>query len=293
MLDLRTIARALGGEIVGGGVVAPGPGHSAKDRSLSVKPSANSPDGFVLFSHAGDDWRLCRDFVRQALGLPRDGWKTEKPLRIASVCHRPAEIGQREDEKERTAQALKIWNGSRDLRGTLGEVYLRSRGLDLPDQIAAEQFLRWNPELNALIGLFRDVWDARPKAITRIFLTREGRKLKRAFLGPVGSAAVCVDAHGDIMDTLTIGEGVETCLAARQMGFQGVWALGSATGIQALRLLPGVRTLIVLAEYDGGANAHAVSEVSARWRADGRKVLVAYPEIGRDMNDALLGREVA
>ena len=293
MIDLRTIARALRGEIVGGGVVAPGPGHSAKDRSLSLKPSANSPDGFIVFSHAGDDWRLCRDYVRQALGLPSDGWKTEKPTQLAQPSARVAQSVTPNDEKERTAHALKIWNGSRDLRGTLGEVYLRSRGLDLPDQIPDEQFLRWNPELNAVIGLFRDVWDARPKAITRIFLTREGRKLKRAFLGPVGGAAVCIDAHGDITDSLTVGEGAETCLAARQMGFNGVWALGSATGIQALRLLPGVQTLIVLAEYDGGANAHAIKEVSAKWRADGRKVLVAYPEIGKDMNDALLGREVA
>ena len=40
MSDLRAIAWALGGEIVGGQIVAPGPGHSAKDRSMSVRISA-------------------------------------------------------------------------------------------------------------------------------------------------------------------------------------------------------------------------------------------------------------
>jgi hypothetical protein len=36
---LRTIAKALGGEITGKSVLAPGPGHSSRDRSLSVTPS--------------------------------------------------------------------------------------------------------------------------------------------------------------------------------------------------------------------------------------------------------------
>jgi len=35
--SLQTVAKALGGEVNGGQVLAPGPGHSAKDRSLSVK----------------------------------------------------------------------------------------------------------------------------------------------------------------------------------------------------------------------------------------------------------------
>jgi hypothetical protein len=38
MIDDLTIARALGGEVRNGEVLAPGPGHSAADRSLSVKP---------------------------------------------------------------------------------------------------------------------------------------------------------------------------------------------------------------------------------------------------------------
>jgi hypothetical protein len=34
VLDLRSIARALGGEISGNQVLAPGPGHGPRDRSL-------------------------------------------------------------------------------------------------------------------------------------------------------------------------------------------------------------------------------------------------------------------
>jgi hypothetical protein len=46
-MDLKTIARALGGEVNGRQVLAPGPGHSPKDRSLAIRISSDAPDGFV------------------------------------------------------------------------------------------------------------------------------------------------------------------------------------------------------------------------------------------------------
>src|SRR5215208_5637236 len=72
-LDLRDIARTLGGDVNGRQVLAPGPGHSAKDRSLSVTVAPHAPDGFVVFSHAGDDAIHCKDYVREKLGM--DTWK--------------------------------------------------------------------------------------------------------------------------------------------------------------------------------------------------------------------------
>ena len=44
-LDLLRAAVALRGDIVGGQVIAPGPGHSAKDRSLAVKMTPRCPAG--------------------------------------------------------------------------------------------------------------------------------------------------------------------------------------------------------------------------------------------------------
>jgi hypothetical protein len=69
MIDPRNLARALGGEVRGEEILAPGPGHSASDRSLSVKPDANAPDGFVVYSFAGDDDIECKDYVREKAGL--------------------------------------------------------------------------------------------------------------------------------------------------------------------------------------------------------------------------------
>jgi RecA-family ATPase len=69
-IDLQRLARALGGEVHGDKVAAPGPGHSAKDRSLTVWLSPTAPDGFSVNSHAKDDPVRCRDYVRQKAGLP-------------------------------------------------------------------------------------------------------------------------------------------------------------------------------------------------------------------------------
>jgi hypothetical protein len=69
-LDLRALARALGGEVTGGQVLAPGPNHSDRDRSLAVRLSPDAPDGFVVHSYSGDDALSCRDHVRSRAGLP-------------------------------------------------------------------------------------------------------------------------------------------------------------------------------------------------------------------------------
>src|SRR5262249_22315106 len=65
---LADMARQLGGEISGGQVCCPGPGHSPEDRSLSVKLNA-SGDGIVVHSFSGDDIIVCKDHVRAKLGM--------------------------------------------------------------------------------------------------------------------------------------------------------------------------------------------------------------------------------
>jgi hypothetical protein len=71
--SIDKIATALGGKVSAGEVLAPGPGHSPADRSLSVKPDPDAPEGFLVHSFSGDDPIACRDYVRSKLGLPE--WK--------------------------------------------------------------------------------------------------------------------------------------------------------------------------------------------------------------------------
>ena len=92
--DLRGIAAALYGEISDGQVLAPGPNHGRTDRSLAVKPVPTHPDGFVVFSHAGDDPIQCKDYVRSRLGLPQWEPKARNPGAVrytASYVYRQAD----------------------------------------------------------------------------------------------------------------------------------------------------------------------------------------------------------
>ena len=62
LMTLHEVARAVGGEVYGDQVRAPGPGHSPKDKSLCVKFDPCAPGGFIVHSFAGDDPILCKDF---------------------------------------------------------------------------------------------------------------------------------------------------------------------------------------------------------------------------------------
>jgi hypothetical protein len=188
-----------------------------------------------------------------------------------------------------------IWHAARDPRGTLVEDYLRSRGLVL-DAALAGRVLRFHPRcpyrgefLPALIAVFRSLDDNITTAIHRIRLDQGERwpKAERMMLGPVGRAAIKLD--NEVGDTLAIGEGVETCLAARELGIRPTWALGSAGAIERFPVLPSIRTLRILAENDS-ANEAAREQCGLRWLNAGRRVRVIKPTADcKDLNDLLGG----
>jgi hypothetical protein len=77
--SLQSLARALGGEVSGNQVRAPGPGHSTKDRSMTVKP-ADNVDGFIVYAHSlQNSWQECKDYVRSKIGA--EPFDTSKPAK--------------------------------------------------------------------------------------------------------------------------------------------------------------------------------------------------------------------
>ncbi len=284
--SLRAVARSLGGEVAGAQVLCPGPGHGPRDRSLSVRLSPAAPDGFIVFSHAGDDFQTCRDHVRALLGLPREN----APPRPTEAPRRPPKPEpDDESREEKIRAAIAVWRSGADPRGTLVETYLRSRGLDLDDYVA-DEVLDWHPGIHAMVALFRDVHTNRPQAVCRTFLDAEGRKLERKFLGPVGGAAIMLDPFDDVLGGLHIGEGLETCMAARQLGLRPTWALGSAGAVAAFPVLGGIEALNVIVDHDAnGAGERAARDVEKCWRAAGREVNLLRSDAPGDLNDALRG----
>jgi hypothetical protein len=310
-MNARELARVLGGHVAGDQkVLAPGPGHSPKDRSLQVTLSASSPEGLLVHSFCGDDWKLCRDYVRSRLGLPQwqPGDEQDRRIQRSKLYKFEAgavelEAGARErteDDLFRISRAVEIWNAAGDPRGTLAERYLRDRRkLDLTDDLVGT-VLRFHPRtpwrdentgrtvfIPALIAVFRSIDDDTITGIHRIALDRDtGSKIDRRMLGIVRRAAIKLGTCGA---ELAIGEGVETCMAARQLGVKSpCWALGSVGAISFFPILPGVRTLRILGE-DDGPSARAIQLCGKRWRAARRRVRVIKPTHGnKDLNDTLL-----
>jgi hypothetical protein len=73
--DDRKICRAARRRRAGDQVLCPGPGHSADDRSLSVKLDQDDREGFKVHSFSGDHWKACRDHVSKLLRLPEQQQK--------------------------------------------------------------------------------------------------------------------------------------------------------------------------------------------------------------------------
>jgi hypothetical protein len=294
-LDPRAVARALGGKVSGRNVVAPGPGHSRADRSLSIKIDPAAPDGFIVFSFAGDSPITCRDYVRAALGLGARERQRQEPSRRRS---RPCVVMPDDDFANRSELALRLWNEARDPRGTTVADYLASRSLMLPEGIGGD-VIRFHPRLSfsgravgAMVALFRDIRTNEPCGIHRTFLDGAGRKLDRKMLGRARAAAIKLDADETVTFGLHVGEGLETCLAARLAGFRPVWALGSASAVAAFPVLSGIEAITVLGEVgDGGASHRAAQACGARWIEAGQEVLVVEPLVGGDLND--VWREVS
>ena len=317
MIDPRQAAYRLGGEVCGRDqVVCPGPGHGPRDRSLSVLFDPAARDGFVVHTFSpADDPITCRDYVRSRLGLPawqpgddQDRRVSRRQLRDFDRQIVDQQAEQRrprtEDDIVRIQRAQAFWNEAQHPQGTIAEKYLASRALELTDDLA-RTVLRFHPRcpwrnedtsrivrIPALIAAFRSIDDDTFTAIHRIRLDQPQRwpKADRRMLGPVHRAAVKLDP---VASTLAIGEGIETCMAARQFMTAGelerapVWALGSVGAISFFPVLDGVKRLLILGET-GEASAQAVELCTRRWQRAYRRVQIIYSEIGSDVNDALM-----
>jgi hypothetical protein len=285
MLTLQQLARALGGDVSGTQVLAPGPGHSPKDRSLSIKLEPNAPGGFLVYSFSGDDPILCKNYVREKLNLLPQPWVKNA---------RSKEAGKY-GEANRTETALAIWNAAAPSAGTTVETYFAERGL----YISAPPTIRSHASLKhpsgglwpAMVALVTRGVDDRPLAIHRTFLARDGSGKapvdpQKMMLGPCRGGAVRLAPAGDV---LMIGEGIETCLAAIQATGHPAWAALSTSGLTALKLPDDVWDVIVLADGDA-AGETAARNAAMRWKREGRRVRIARPTQGIDFNDMLMGR---
>ena len=280
--QLKQCARLLGGDMCGIGVVAPGPGHSPRDRSLMVTPDENAPDGFLTHSFAGDDWRDCRDHVKDLLGITSGGFKprARHPLKPIKAV----------DDSQRIAAALAVWHETQPIDGTLAETYLNKRHC-LVDSMPAD--IRFHPSLwhkasgqpqAAMVSLMRDTRTNEPRGIHRTFLTADAMKMDRMMLGRAKGACVKLTEDADVTYGLGISEGIETGLSVMRDGFRPIWTCLSAGNMQSFPALTGIDSLTIFADADQ-VGINAAKSCGRKWLQAGCEVNAIHPARGGDYND--------
>jgi hypothetical protein len=253
MIDLspRVIAHALGGEVSGREVRAPGPGHGPRDRSLCVKISASARDGFVVFSFANDNWRSCRDYVRARLETERNSFEPRRKIARATALERTHAVSGEDDTRSERDKAQWFWRQRRPIiEGTPAWRYLRDvrrydgaipatlgflppNGDHAPALIAA--FARCSEPEPSLL----EISDADVKAVQIIKLRPDGSG--KAAMDPnkivIGRGAMGVPIEISPMNDLlglAVVEGVEDALSLLEANGYGVWASAGATRMPAL-----------------------------------------------------------
>lgn len=140
--------------------------------------------------------------------------------------------GDSDDGARRIESALAIWHEAIDPRNTLADAYLRGRALKLTDALANEviryhDHCPWRDDatgktiyVRAMVVAMRSIATDEITAVQRTRLSPEGKKVERRMLGVARGTAVKLDADRSVTNRLQVGEGVETCMSARQIGLK-------------------------------------------------------------------------
>jgi putative DNA primase/helicase len=284
------IARALGGHRAGREWLARCPCHEDGTPSLSIRDRDGNPRPLVHCFAGCDPCDIIRDLQRQGL------WTVQH---VSAPRRSPPPIRRHDDEAQRRRKAVhRIWRAAHDPRGTLAEKYLASREITLDDDLCG-RVIRFHPacmwgsgaRLPCLIAGFSPILadpgsDAPPVAILRVGLDEHGGKIGRKMLGPVGGAAIKIDADEHVTLAVGVCEGLETGLAIRAT-WRPVWALGSAGAIRMLAPIDGIEAITIFADHDrNGVGFTVAYECAERWSGAGREAFIRMPRrVGADWAD--------
>ena len=195
-------------------------------------------------------------------------------MRPAPRRSRPSAPAATNDTDARTKAALRIWDETVPLAGTLAERYLVGhRRLDI-GRLALDHALRWHPGIGAVVALMTDAVSGEAIGIHRTFLDADGAKLERKMLGRQGVVRLSPDS--EVTMGLGITEGIEDGLAVLLSGWAPVWAATSAGAIVRFPVLAGIEALTVFADADT-PGIQAAEACAARWRAAGREARITSP----------------
>jgi len=204
-----------------------------------------------------------------------------------------------QDDGQTLARGLKLWDESEPIARTLAARYLTDiRKLDLTvltNNIDA--VLRFHSRCPfgangarhpCLLALFRDVESDAPAGIHRIGLTPNAEKIKRLTLGRWANPRAI--KLWPLTHKLSIGEGVETVLAAVRCGAitPPAWAMGPKADIAKFPVLPGIKAITVLVDRGDPAALDGAEACAARYVAAGIPARWLRTVRVKDFNDLVL-----
>lgn len=182
-------------------------------------------------------------------------------------------------------EASDIWQQAQPIKDTLGERYLRSRGIK-----GLSRELRFSAELCAVIAAVRTEIRAL-SAIQRIYLTpaaanirREGRSL-RMTRGKMGDGACRLSEPDRVMG---IAESVEKAMAVEQIYALPCWGSLGAHRMSRIALPESVTEIVIFADGDETGIKQAMIAVEA-YAKTGRRASLEVPPGVKDWDDLTKG----
>jgi putative DNA primase/helicase len=293
MAGLATIARNLGAERSGANWRCPCPLGCGYSLSL-----LEGEDGRLLAHCFGG----C-DYHKLELALVEYGLLDED-LEVARSVAKCQRLYDSADKARRIDRARQLYESAApDPRI---DTYIRSRGIAIRSSI-----LRFSPrhrhrlaiELPAMLAPVTNT-AGELIGVHATFLKADGSgqafakpdkgepDLRRQCNGVIRGGAIRLIPH-DPDRELILAEGVETALSASEVLELPAWSAVSAGGLKTVELPFDVRRVVIAADQDAvGTGQRNAIEAGRRWKAEGRTVRIAMPEIIGDFNDVLnRGRE--
>ncbi len=199
---------------------------------------------------------------------------------------RPAPLS----EAERIGAARRLFAVAGPLAGTLGEKYLKRRGIVLKDCHRSLRFLpdAWfdrHTRRPALIAGVRDNTGTLT-GVARYFLDAHGRLIERRALGRLNGHAVRFDPPGcaGTPENLLVGEGLESTLPFAVPGPGFAFAATLSTAHMAAFIIPPNTHRLVIAADKGFAGEHAALRLLGRATAQNVATEIILPRL-KDFND--------
>jgi hypothetical protein len=206
-----------------------------------------------------------------------------------------------DNDRARIRRAQEIGKGALNPTGTLVEQYLASRGLCLLDGMAGRVISFhpacpwWDDDIDkliyvpAMLAAMRDVHTDELRAFQITALNPDGTKIARKTRGLAGGSVIKLSPDENVEYGLTIGEGVETVLAAMQFNYRPAWACAGTSNLQSFPVLAGIEALTILVDHDEPGQ-RAAAECAQRWLDAGVEVFRVQPrQEAADFNDLIGG----